>query len=714
LKMSSLKDKRFAHIGKDPRFRSVPTKTKKITVDNRFSGMFKDKRFKLQYTVDKRGRPLTVSSNEQLKDYYQIDSEEDSEENEEKEESADGEDHKDEAASSSSKTAKPKKVNGFLVTELTTKEETKEIDPETPSDIQTKLQDLTVDYARGEGLLYSDSSSDESSSGEDGDSEDDELVHDWGELDKDAPRTETATSRLAVCNMDWDRIRAIDLMVLLNSFSPQGGSVLSVTIYPSQYGLERMKEEEVSGPKELVQKESDLSDKKEADYNDDDELGHQEKLRRYQLNRLKYYYGVAVCDSVATADKIYEECDGQEFESSAAKLDLRFIPEEETFDEKARDLCDTVPDVSQYEPRIFLTSALQQAQVQLTWDETNPDRLVAMQRLFQGKNGKKQLNMNDDTIKAFLATSSEGEDDDDDEAQDLRAKVRQVAASDSEESDTNSNMAENDRIAKYRDLLSGITRTEETENKKKGAMEMEISWDVGLKDKAEQLVKKKMAEKNQETTWEQHLADRREKRKAKKQEKKLNKQQAESDEEGDDSEEEIPSDIDMDDPYFQEEFQNGKFEKTEKKTAKKKVEKESTDNAAELELLLMDENDDKQHFNFSSIVKNETKKSKKGKAKDAPPADDKDFKIRVEDPRFSALFTSHHFNLDPSDPNFKKTQAMEAILAEKQKRRNEGTDSLATDEPKPKVKKDSDLELSRLVRSVKAKASVQKTKRKFS
>merc|ERR1712071_653050 len=95
----------------------------------------------------------------------------------------------------------------------------------------------------------------------------------------------------------------------------------------------------------------------------------------------------------------------------------------------------------------------------------------------------------------------------------------------------------NDRIAKYRDLLSGITRTEETENKKKGAMEMEISWDVGLKDKAEQLVKKKMAEKNQETTWEQHLADRREKRKAKKQEKKLNKQQAESDEEGDDSEE---------------------------------------------------------------------------------------------------------------------------------------------------------------------------------
>lgn len=66
-----------------------------------------------------------------------------------------------------------------------------------------------------------------------------------------------------------------------------------------------------------------------------------------------------------------------------ARLDLRFIPEEETFDEKPRDACDTLPDVSQYEPRHFLTSALQQAQVELTWDETDPDRLAAMRNFFQ-------------------------------------------------------------------------------------------------------------------------------------------------------------------------------------------------------------------------------------------------------------------------------------------------------------------------------------------
>ena len=47
--------------------------------------------------------------------------------------------------------------------------------------------------------------------------------------------------------MDWDRIKAVDILVLCNLFIPKEGTIESVSILPSEFGKERMKEEDFTG-----------------------------------------------------------------------------------------------------------------------------------------------------------------------------------------------------------------------------------------------------------------------------------------------------------------------------------------------------------------------------------------------------------------------------------------------------------------------------------
>jgi hypothetical protein len=42
-----------------------------------------------------------------------------------------------------------------------------------------------------------------------------------------------ATPRLAAVDLDWEHLRAVDILALLRSFLPKGGAITSVVVYPS-------------------------------------------------------------------------------------------------------------------------------------------------------------------------------------------------------------------------------------------------------------------------------------------------------------------------------------------------------------------------------------------------------------------------------------------------------------------------------------------------
>lgn len=142
-------DTRFSHILKDAKFKKLPKKEVKVKIDKRFESMFHEKKFQLKYEVDKRGRSVNLQKSDDLKRYYDLSDTEDDLKSK-------NDDEKDaENAENRLSDLKLLKIN---------KSEKKALTP----DIKKKLKDLSVDYARGEGKIYSDSSSEEESSESEG------------------------------------------------------------------------------------------------------------------------------------------------------------------------------------------------------------------------------------------------------------------------------------------------------------------------------------------------------------------------------------------------------------------------------------------------------------------------------------------------------------------------------------------------------------------
>ena len=156
------------------------------------------------------------------------------------------------------------------------------------------------------------------------------------------------------------------------------------------------------------QSETDDESDDEFNFNQNDEQDTtdpimRERLRRYQLNRLKYYYAVVEYDSVETAVRIYEECDGIEYETSAVRLDLRFIPDSMIFD-SPHDQCTQLSDKLVYKPIRFRNTALTQTKIRCTWDETPIER----RRLTKKRNYTVE-ELDQVNLDAYLASESDEE-----------------------------------------------------------------------------------------------------------------------------------------------------------------------------------------------------------------------------------------------------------------------------------------------------------------
>ncbi|KAG8768781.1 pre-rRNA-processing protein esf1 [Ceratobasidium sp. 428] len=144
----------------------------------------------------------------------------------------------------------------------------------------------------------------------------------------------------------------------------------------------------------------------------------------------------------------------------------------------------------------------------------------------------------------------------------------------------------------------------------------------------------------------------------------------------------------------------------------------STD--AELALLLAPDPNavdaEAKHFDMRAVLKAEKagRSGKKGRRKDKKGAeanaeDGQDFQMDVKDKRFSALHEDHEFAIDPSNPHFKKTKSMQALLDERAKRqRQQQSKEDVRAREKLKATQEStqeDRSLKSIVESVKRKSS---------
>ena len=447
----SKKKRRFEKINNDPKFKPIPKKVHKVELnDNRFNAMFSNKDFYSKTKIDKYGRKIEKKEEKNIMDDYYIRKEKKKEKKEKKEKE-----------------------------DIENKEKEEEEESDTSEEFQEFLDNMNKNM-------------------EEAQKEENEEKIPMGQ----------ETSRIAIQNIDWTNIHALDLYVLLNSFCKGSQKVLKVEIYPSEYGMKEMAKENEQGPdKEIFNTEAIVKTgeekEEEEEEDDDDEINSSNEgfdpveLRKYELKKLKYYYAIAYCDSVETANMLYNECDGLEIERTQSFMDMRFVPDElKEFPYKPKEVCDHMPANKEYNQEFRPNSALQDTKVKLTWDQGDQKRQDLLYRAFH-KEG-----FNEDDINELLVSSDSEEDSD---------VINGLVGDDSEEENEDNKMQLN------------LLKKKRKMPKFKDGETIEIKFNKGFEGINPKVLNENEDKKENKSKWEQFKEKKKNKRKEKKREEREKK-----------------------------------------------------------------------------------------------------------------------------------------------------------------------------------------------
>ena len=636
---SSITDPRFANFHTDPRYRLPSKRRHNIQVDKRFSRVLHDDDFARKAKVDRYGRPISAQSEKnKLKRLYNFDEDD---------------------------------------------------EPDDDSEVQRELKRVKKDYdpIRDGGYTSSSGSSSEEEDEVEGGETAVEAIP-AAEQEQDIPTGDVST-RIAVVNLDWDNIQAADLMAVFSSFLPNSGRILDISIYPSEFGRERMEQEELEGPpKEIFtsktaltqgnfsnsdpEEENDEEIKRSILKPDSGEDFDSRKLRQYQLERLRYFYAVLTCSTAAVAKSLYDAVDGTEYLSSANFFDLRFIPDSTDFSsDKPRDTCQSVP--PGYKPNSFVTEALQHSKIKLTWDAEDTTRKEVQARVFRGS--RKEIDEND--LKAYLGSDSSSSEPESDHKDSQSAKKEEARG-------------------RTRALL-GLTSHSVPRPLPKvdtPVGDMQITFTAGLSANTEPRSRESVFVNDPaESTIDRYVRKERERKRARKDKlRHLSRpalEQAKKEEEA--------QDLGFDDPFFaagtqypekgqQEQKSTSaarREEKRKKRAERAEAEAVAAAQKAELKRLMPDGEREPRHFDMLAIEKAERRrrKGRKVRRKDVEgeregdgEGDGDGFAMDVKDPRFERVYTDHDFAIDPTSSRFRETEGMRSVLEEGRRRRREVVD----------------------------------------